>query len=185
MADRNDSDRNDSGGGDSGGGDDRSMGEILASIRKIVTEEERARREAEEARRRGEDPVGVLVLTSDMRVWRRDDHGADNDDDREKHGGGGVGDDEPLELGPDDRAPADPAEEARGDVAPRRSRALAAAVDFHPPAVLSETDVEDIVRRIVREELKGPVGQQISRRVKGIVADEVRRMKDERDDGLL
>ena len=48
----------------------------------------------------------------------------------------------------------------------------AASVDFTEPA-LSEEDIEDIVRRIVREELQGPIGQQISRKVKRLIRDEV------------
>lgn len=49
--------------------EDRSMSEILASIRRIVSDEEKARREAETSRRTHEKSAGesVLTLTPDMK----------------------------------------------------------------------------------------------------------------------
>lgn len=119
-------------------GDDRSMSEILASIRKIVTDEERARRDADQ---RAAAPEGdVLELTPEMRA----DPGADKS---------------PLDLG-------------------------VAATQVAPGASLSEQDVEEIVRRVIREELKGPIGVEISRKVKASIREEVRRALEE-DEPLI
>ena len=54
---------------DSNSPEDRSMSEILASIRRIVSDEEKARREADTTRRDHEKGSGesVLTLTPDMR----------------------------------------------------------------------------------------------------------------------
>ncbi len=130
---------------DANKGDDRSMSEILSSIRRIVTDEERSRREADEERQRRESESGssVFVLTDNMRKIAT----VAEPIDRSK----------PLELG----------------AAQAVSTSLATAtVDFSEPA-LSEEDIEGIVRRIVREELQGPIGQQISRKVKRLIRDEV------------
>lgn len=126
-------------------GDDRSMSEILSSIRRIVTDEEKSRREADDERRRreGESGASVLVLSEAMRPAAPIAEPVDTT--------------KTLELG------------------------AALAVSTEPPAVsvdftelaLSEEDIEDIVRRIVREELQGPIGQQISRKVKRLIRDEV------------
>ena len=130
---------------ESGQGDDRSMSEILSSIRRIVTDEERSRREADEERRRreGESGASVLVLTNK------------------------VSDPPPV---------AEPVDTSKtlelGAAMAVSSEPQAASVDFSEPA-LSEEDIEDIVRRIVREELQGPIGQQISRKVKRLIRDEV------------
>lgn len=126
-------------------GDDRSMSEILSSIRRIVTDEERSRREADEERRRreGESGASVLVLSESM---RRSGPIAEP-----------VDTSKTLELGAAQAVSTEPP---------------AASVDFSEPA-LSEEDIEDIVRRIVREELQGPIGQQISRKVKRLIRDEV------------
>ena len=130
---------------ESGQGDDRSMSEILSSIRRIVTDEERSRREADEERRRreGESGASVLVLTNK------------------------VSDPSPV---------AEPVDTSKtlelGAAMAVSSEPQAASVDFSEPA-LSEEDIEDIVRRIVREELQGPIGQQISRKVKRLIRDEV------------
>ncbi|MEM7269147.1 MAG: hypothetical protein AAF401_07830 [Pseudomonadota bacterium] len=135
-------------------GDDRSMSEILSSIRRIVTDEERTRREADEERSRREAEAGssVFVLTDTMR----------SDSDEDDHSA-------TLELG------------AAQAVLPE-SNEPKTTVDFSAPT-LSEEDVEDIVRRVVREELQGPIGQQISRKVKRLIRDEVAAaMADEDDD---
>ena len=148
--------------------DDRSMNEILASIRKIVTDEEATRRKAEEARRVAETGSGaeIFVLTADMRA---------------------------------DRAPA----AAREAAAPVEEDAYAATIeaaahhmdepapeapaftdappfsDFSQPGLTAE-EVEEIVRRVVREELQGPIGAQISRKVRRLIRDEVSKaMEDE------
>lgn len=130
-------------------GDERSMSEILASIRKIVTDEERTRRAAED--RRAEEnaqaaaaPAPVLELTAAMRA-------APALIDGPAGGGNAV----PLDLG-------------------------RAAVLVSAPAPLRAArpdldEIEAIVRRVVREELKGPVGLEISRKVKASIHEEVRR----------
>lgn len=132
---------------DSTPSDDRSMSEILSSIRRIVTDEERSRREADEERRRRETESGgsVFVLTDTMRSAPEAPQVEPIDTSKT------------LELG------------AAQAVS---SEAQAAAVDFSEPS-LSEEDIEDIVRRIVREELQGPIGQQISRKVKRLIRNEV------------
>ena len=126
---------------DANQGDDRSMSEILSSIRRIVTDEERSRREADEERQRRESESGssVFVLTDTMRKTAAVAEPVDTS--------------KPLELGAAQAVSTPPA---------------SAAVDFTEPA-LSEEDIEDIVRRIVREELQGPIGQQISRKVKRLI----------------
>ncbi len=127
--------------------DDRSMSEILASIRKIVTDEEQSRQSAAEERRRREAETGgeVFVLTGTMRS------------------------DAPLELSAADLV--HPAASAPAASAPE---AIAAeTVDFLPAPGLTEDEIEAIVRRVVREELQGPIGQQISRKVKALIRDEV------------
>lgn len=126
-------------------GDDRSMSEILSSIRRIVTDEERSRREADDERRRreGESGASVLVLSESMLKKAPIAEPVDTS--------------KTLELG---------AAQAVATDTP------APSVDFTEPA-LSEEDIEDIVRRIVREELQGPIGQQISRKVKRLIRDEV------------
>ncbi len=130
---------------DANQGDDRSMSEILSSIRRIVTDEEKSRREADDERRRreGESGASVLVLSDAMRLATPKVDPVDTT--------------KTLELG---------AAQAVSTPQP------AASVDFTEPA-LSEEDIEDIVRRIVREELQGPIGQQISRKVKRLIRDEV------------
>lgn len=155
-------------------GDDRSMGEILASIRRIVTDEERARASAEAQRRQSEEAGDVLVLGDHLRVIE---------------GGAGATDEpepvaEALDDDDDDDAPLD-----LGRAGETLETGPAAVhVEFEQPAGLTENEVEAIVRRIVREELKGPIGQQISRKVKGLVAEEVRRALEEAEEdneGLL
>ncbi|MEX2520605.1 MAG: hypothetical protein WD969_14880 [Paracoccaceae bacterium] len=116
-------------------GDDRSMSEILASIRKIVTDEERARRDADRRDSEAAPDDGVLELTPAMRA----------DD---------VAGDAPLDLGD-------------------------AATQVAPAADLSEAAIEAIVRRVIREELKGPIGVEISRKVKASIREEVKRALEE------
>lgn len=124
--------------------DDRSMSEILASIRKIVTDEEQSRQTAAEERRRKETESGaeVFVLSDEMRTG------------------------DPV-----------PAPEAEPLVLDNATGAAPAApspsVDFSAAPGLTEDEVEAIVRRVVREELQGPIGQQISRKVKALIRDEV------------
>lgn len=132
---------------DSTPGDDRSMSEILSSIRRIVTDEERSRREADEGRRRRETESdgSVLVLTDTMRSAP-----------------------EAPQVEPIDTSKT----LVLGAAQAVSSETPAAAVDFSEPA-LSEGDIEDIVRRVVREELQGPIGQQISRKVKRLIRNEV------------
>lgn len=115
--------------------DDRSMSEILASIRKIVTEEERARQKVE--RRKGEEEreEDILVLTEAMRVA------------------------------------AEPEEKTAGAFELTRARMVSPA----PLDLVREADIESIVRRVMREELKGPIGVEISRKVKAAIHKEVRR----------
>ena len=126
-------------------GDDRSMSEILSSIRRIVTDEERSRREADEERRRREGESGASVLVLNNKVANAAPVVEPVDTSKT------------LELGAAQAVSSDRA---------------AKSVDFSEPS-LSEEDIEDIVRRIVREELQGPIGQQISRKVKRLIRDEV------------
>ena len=120
------------------------MGEILASIRKIVSDEESTRRMAEEERLKAErsGDAEVFVLTGDMRSAQPE---------------------AALRLD----APAEPLTLGEPDAMRQ------APVDFPPSAGLSADEVEDIVRRVVREELQGPIGQQISRKVKALIRQEV------------
>lgn len=53
-----------------------------------------------------------------------------------------------------------------------------------PDPLMTEAEVEAIVRRVVREELQGPIGQQISRKVKRLIKDEIRKALYE-DDSLI
>lgn len=131
---------------DANQGDDRSMSEILSSIRRIVTDEERSRREVDDERRRreGESGASVLVLSEPKRPASSPIAEP-------------VDTSKPLELGAAQAVSTNPAP---------------ASVDFTEPG-LSQEDIEDIVRRIVREELQGPIGQQISRKVKRLIRDEV------------
>ena len=131
---------------DANQGDDRSMSEILSSIRRIVTDEERSRREADEERRRREGESGASVLVLSEAVKKPSPIAEPVDTSKT------------LELG--------------AAMAVANEAAAAPSVDFTEPA-LSEEDIEDIVRRIVREELQGPIGQQISRKVKRLIRDEV------------
>ena len=135
-----------------GGADDRSMGEILASIRRIVTDEERARRAGDGVRSRSDD---VLDLTPAMRASTPGEPAEPRPEG------------EPLDLG---RA-------ARLVTPPPRP-------DFPPAPGLSVNEIEEIVRRVLREELKGPVGLEISRKVKASIREEVRRIMDE-DEPLI
>lgn len=133
-------------------GDDRSMSEILASIRKIVTDEERARRETE-----GQGDAGggaVLDLSDGMRA-------------------GEEAREEPLDLGVAAVLVSAPA--ARGGPA--------AAVHAAPETRPDIAEIEAIVRRVIREELQGQVGLEISRKVKASIREEVRRALE--DDGPL
>lgn len=162
------------------GGDDRSMGEILASIRKIVTDEERARRETDETRagagspdmgaEAGDGGADILVLDAGMRISA------------EELGTGWDHDSPPLVLGLA-ALRAGPAGETAGRGRLARPVASSAAQHAPPSEVLSEDEVIALVRRVVREELKGPMGQQISRKVKALVAEQVRQALG--DDGLL
>ena len=138
--------------------DDRSMGEILASIRKIVSDEETTRKVAEDGRRRDEasSGAGVLVLSGDMRA---SEAGLDN------AAPSTVSPEAPLDLG------ASAKQVTLGD--PEAAEAARPKVDFAPAPGLTEEEVEEIVRRVVREELQGPIGQQISRKVKALIVQEV------------
>ncbi|MEL7462470.1 MAG: hypothetical protein AAFN79_00265 [Pseudomonadota bacterium] len=136
--------------------DDRSMSEILASIRKIVSDEETTRREAEETRRRDEAGSGgeVLVLSGDMRTARPASP--------------------PVEPEAAEAAPLDLSSAATQlSLGEPKAAAAQPKVDFAPAPGLTASEVEEIVRRVVREELQGPIGQQISRKVKALIRHEV------------
>lgn len=189
--------------------DDRSMSEILASIRKIVSDEETTRRVVEEGRRTDEasSGEGVLVLSGDLRA----------------DGAPAAGlapapepaiEEAPLDLGMSAKrieaapvspptappAPAAPVEAApaapislestapEAPAAPEPEPVLAAPIAPIAPAPaamgLTESEVEDIVRRVVREELQGPIGQQISRKVKAMIRTEVAKALGE-DESLI
>lgn len=155
--------------------DDRSMGEILASIRKIVSDEETTRKTAEDERRKDEvsSGGGVLVLSGDMRA--RGGMAATSG-----AAASGAAESEPAP------APLDLGLMARqvkiGD--PAAAEAARPKVDFGPAPGLTEADVENIVRRVVREELQGPIGQQISRKVKALIVQEVAKALGE-DESLI
>lgn len=134
-------------------GDERSMGEILASIRRIVSDEERARRDRGAGPDNEVKPDGVLVLTPAMRA------------------GAAAS---PLENAGDGEGALDLGRAARLVSPPR-------APTFTAASGLTVSDVEEIVRRVLREELKGPVGLEISRKVKASIREEVRRVLDEED----
>lgn len=162
--------------------DGRSMSEILASIRRIVSDEERARREAE---RRREAAAGgsaaapadpPLELSPAMRIVppeapRSAPFAA------------------PLPAPLPAQAPADDDPDAPLDLgaAGRLVSAPPHAVYAPPPAAAapSVAEIEEIVRRVVREELKGPIGLEISRKVKASIREEVRRILDEDEEPLV
>lgn len=173
--------------------DDRSMSEILASIRKIVTDEEESRRSAADDRRRTETSTGaeVFVLTGEMRT----EEAATPADDAPLDVGTAATPAEPaepeltarsmlteppLELTPTERAdaPLDLGTTTRIDIgsesaAVAASAAAASTVDFPPAPALTEEEITLLIRKVLREELQGPVGQQISRKVKAMIHDEV------------
>lgn len=134
------------------------MSEILASIRKIVSDEESSRRAADEERRKVEASAAanVLVLSGDMRT--------------------------PAPAAAPVEALAEAAGEAEEtlDLSSAKQLTLGdpnaarrAPVEFPAAPGLTEDDVEAIVRRVIREELQGPIGQQISRKVKSLIREEV------------
>lgn len=150
-------------------GDDRSMSEILASIRKIVTDEEQTRRAAE--RQRGEDEgegaAPVLELTDAMRAQPVTDAAPEGGPDScapspdpEYNTDSGAE--------PDDAAPLDLGREAVRVFAP-------ASAPVERSSRPDRDDIEAIVRRVVREELRGTVGLEISRKVKASIHEELRR----------
>jgi cell pole-organizing protein PopZ len=190
--------------------EERSMSEILSSIRRIVTDEEKTRREADEQRREHEAESGasVFVLTDEMRVG-----------DAAAAPKPSVDFDEPLELEPEtspfvldqadepapEAAPEQPQEDPVYAAAPVYSADTADPLDLvdpiapaaaepmtpmaeemaTPAAGVSDADLEEIVRRVVRDELKGPTGQQITRKLKRVIRDEIARAMEQEDDGLI
>ncbi|MEM7544640.1 MAG: hypothetical protein AAF367_03820 [Pseudomonadota bacterium] len=175
------------------------MSEILASIRKIVTDEEETRRSAADERRRQETETGaeVFVLTGDMRAAEdaeadeptleltlqdridspkepaSEDSADEPDSDDALELTASDRADAPLELGQADRADRAEPETPLAALAPKPSAPIVGKVDFTPTPGLTEDEVEKIVRRVLREELQGPIGQQISRKVKAMIRDEV------------
>lgn len=185
---------------DQSDGEERSMNEILASIRKIVSDEEKSRQAG--ASGAAED---IYVLTGDMRA----------DTDAPLDLGTAApplravgappspppsvdfdGPAQPLDLGLVSRAggalnvedatartldavagvtPGAPADAVTSD----DPSETAPAVDFEPRSGLGEDEVEAIVRRIVREELQGPIGSQISRKVRALIREEIAKMSDD------
>ena len=130
------------------------MSEILASIRKIVSDEESSRRAADEERRKVEASAAanVLVLSGDMRTPAPAAAPAEAPGEAE----------EMLDLSSAKQL-------TLGD--PNAARR--APVEFPAAPGLTEDDVAAIVRRVIREELQGPIGQQISRKVKSLIREEV------------
>jgi hypothetical protein len=141
-------------------GDDRSMSEILASIRKIVTDEERTRRAAERGQGETERAAPALELTEAMRV--------------EPAPPGGGPDHPSPESDVDPERAAEPDDAAPLDLG-REAVLVSAPVDADRSSRSDLAEIEAIVRRVVREELRGPVGLEISRRVKASIHQEVRR----------
>ncbi len=147
------------------GPDGRSMSEILASIRRIVSDEERARRESERregAPRADSGEAPPLELTSEMRVV----------------GAAPAPAPQPAVAPEDPEAPLDLGVAGRLVSAPPHT-------SYAPQPGPSTAEIEEIVRRVVREELRGPIGLEISRKVKASIRDEVRRILEEDEEPLL
>ena len=132
------------------------MSEILASIRKIVSDEESSRRAADEERRKVEASAAanVLVLSGDMRT-------------------SAPAPVETLTGAPDEAEETLDLSSAKQLTLGDPNAARRAPVEFPAAPGLTEDDVEAIVRRVIREELQGPIGQQISRKVKSLIREEV------------
>lgn len=205
---------------DKSSGDDRSMNEILASIRKIVSDEEQSRKTIEEAPE-GTGPE-VFLLTGDMRADDAPNSPAAPVEPKAPPLGGAVDAGTAIglsrlasALAPSSTTDAEPSPPSKGtdDATPSRSPGAPPPVDLDggsepldlglvpraarkpdeasKPATESDAgagsdaapaltdDMEAMVRRIVREELQGPVGQQISRKVRALIREELARMKDD------
>ena len=163
---------------------DPAMEEVLASIRRIVREEE-ARVAA------GAAPPGaqgdILELTEAMRIDRpggaRPDAGADG----ETHRAGAAPSAPPPYAeprhapapAPAAAAPAAPMRDAEPVAAPRPERREEGFQHSLDDLGLDEAAVAEIARAVLREELDGALGERISARLRDLVREEIARVVEE------
>ena len=140
-----------------------SLSEVLASIRALVSAEAAARGGPGES----EDPRGVLMLTPAMRVDHPSIAGA-------AQGPAPVSMTAPIPVpvsgsGLDDSDDAGDPEAGPGEI-------LAEGLDAGPlpqAPILDEEGLRDLVNSIVREELKGELGEQIGRNLRKLIRREL------------
>lgn len=139
---------------------DAAMAEILASIRRIVADEDRCGVQGELSESGGD----VLVLTSEMRVV--DDEGGDFVQTAVAH----------------HRVPEDESAERRVPALYEASRSAAARVPS-PEAELSvdEAAVVDIARVVLRDEFEGEFGRNLTEQITQLVRAEVARALTKQD----
>lgn len=145
---------------------DAAMAEILASMRRIVSENERRARSFTP----GPDDLDILVLTRGMRVDLSPDE---------------VGEEEPeTQLPAPLREPVRPVETVCADRAsapetePDETRAL---LEGAPDGTLDEAAVADIVRAVMREEFRGEFGKSLTQQIRTLVHAELTRAMASRD----
>ncbi len=142
-----------------------SLSEVLASIRALVSAEAAARGAPGE----GEDPGGVLMLTPAMRI------------DHPVVPGGAKG---PIPMPAPEREAADGGEAEEAEAEP--GEILAEGLEAGPPPqapILDEEGLRDLVNSIVREELKGELGEQIGRNLRKLIRRELAIALEERREG--
>jgi hypothetical protein len=145
---------------------DAAMAEILASMRRIVAEnDQRSRRFVE-----GPDDPEILVLTPEMRL----DAPAEA-----PSAGARPSPVVPPPAAPDPLTPpAAQREDADGRAAPKAaapSDDAAAMLAGAPDAALDEAAVADIVRAVLRDEFNGAFGRGLTQQIRTLVQTEVAR----------
>lgn len=153
---------------------DAAIADILASIRRIVADEER----------RGPDTTGgddgVLVLTADMRVDVAPGgaHGATAMADRPADATRAEPD-AAVPVEPAHAAPARAAEAARADPASARAEPhtvdARALLSGEPDPTPDEAAVAEIVRSVLRQEFSGAFGRNLTAQIRQLVQAEVTR----------
>lgn len=142
-----------------------SLSEVLASIRALVSAEAAARGAPGE----GEDLGGVLMLTPAMRV----DHPAVT--------GTTQG---PIPVPAPEREAAESGDGEESEVAPGEILVEGLEAGPLPQApILDEEGLRDLVNSIVREELKGELGEQIGRNLRKLIRRELAIALEERREG--
>jgi cell pole-organizing protein PopZ len=154
---------------------DAAMAEILASMRRIVAENEPGVRRLTQA----SDALGVLVLTRAMRT----DLPPPNDDEQTDDAPPAVAAPGTLTRSSPDASP-DRTVGVRRDMA-RSERAdadeTAAMLEGAPDSALDEAAVADIVRAVLRDEFSGTFGRNLTQQIRSLVHAEVTRALAARD----